>query len=364
MNDDNSYTIYCSRCGSEMKNTSRYCMKCGNLNPNSEYNQNMLKFIGDEKSTYVVGSGKNINEANNKVVDSIGTNRGNYNSCFIFNIVLYFISLFVALFFCYTNNMFSITYLSLIIFSISVCFMLLFSVELIFMKMNQKWWKAFIPIYNLMVISKSLLDSYFLGLLCIIPIVGQIIGIVLLYKLSKSFNKSFLLMFIVPFIMFMVIGYGSSLYNNINYSGDSISIEREYKIRHYFLSLNIVFIFLSLILFIISNYSHIKNINFHSIYLYNYSKNLVDDIKDKYDSLEYECSADSNIKYFYGADSTFFYDLDYYVKVVDDGVDKNYFISITNGEYGFDDVLIDDISLDLIDKYNGLSSYENRCIFK
>ena len=31
--NDNSYTIFCSRCGAEMKSSARYCMKCGNLNP-------------------------------------------------------------------------------------------------------------------------------------------------------------------------------------------------------------------------------------------------------------------------------------------------------------------------------------------
>ena len=41
MNNDKSYTIYCSRCGAPMKNGARYCMKCGNLNPEHPENKSI-----------------------------------------------------------------------------------------------------------------------------------------------------------------------------------------------------------------------------------------------------------------------------------------------------------------------------------
>ena len=38
MNDD-GYTVFCARCGAEMNSNSRYCMKCGYLNPDHEANK-------------------------------------------------------------------------------------------------------------------------------------------------------------------------------------------------------------------------------------------------------------------------------------------------------------------------------------
>ena len=61
--DNKDYTIYCSRCGAEMKASSRYCMKCGNLNYDHPDNASMKKILGKEQkeaSSYQVGSGKFI----------------------------------------------------------------------------------------------------------------------------------------------------------------------------------------------------------------------------------------------------------------------------------------------------------------
>ena len=53
MNNDKSYTIYCSRCGAPMKNGARYCMKCGDLNPEQPENISMEKYI-PKKQIYFV----------------------------------------------------------------------------------------------------------------------------------------------------------------------------------------------------------------------------------------------------------------------------------------------------------------------
>ena len=44
MNNDD-YTIICSRCGSEMKISSRCCMKCGSLNPEHPDNKGYEKYF-------------------------------------------------------------------------------------------------------------------------------------------------------------------------------------------------------------------------------------------------------------------------------------------------------------------------------
>ena len=48
MNDEQGSTIYCSRCGAEMKSTSRYCMKCGNLNYDHEDNKDYVYVIDND----------------------------------------------------------------------------------------------------------------------------------------------------------------------------------------------------------------------------------------------------------------------------------------------------------------------------
>ena len=65
-NKDNDTIIYCSRCGAEMKSSSRYCMKCGNLNYDHEANKD-LKHIQpkEEKNIYQIGSGETINDYHN-----------------------------------------------------------------------------------------------------------------------------------------------------------------------------------------------------------------------------------------------------------------------------------------------------------
>ena len=69
MNQDNGYTTFCSRCGSEINSNARYCMKCGNLNPNHPDNQGMTKFINTKQESYQVGSGKVLSNINANVTN-------------------------------------------------------------------------------------------------------------------------------------------------------------------------------------------------------------------------------------------------------------------------------------------------------
>ena len=42
---DNEKIVYCSQCGEKMKNSSRYCMKCGKLNFNHEANAHIKEVM-------------------------------------------------------------------------------------------------------------------------------------------------------------------------------------------------------------------------------------------------------------------------------------------------------------------------------
>ena len=212
---------------------------------------NMLKYIDQKQTSYQVGSGKFISSDStnsNDVVTVVGRNTGNFNICFIVNLLLLFLAVipicfFGGSFFDWNISMISASFIPILIIYISVCFLWIFGNELLFMKMNQKWWYSLIPIYNNMILAKSLFNNKWLGLIVLIPVIGQIFFLVMLYKLAVSFKKNGILMILFPLIMILIIGYGSSSFNNKNFvsEGDN-ALEKEFGKKKFFLSLCIFLI--------------------------------------------------------------------------------------------------------------------------
>ena len=93
MNNDGEYTIFCPKCGNEMKNTSRYCMKCGYLNIDHPNNKNVSKYFEDSENTIVNNyNGKYI--MTNNALKNIDHNFMKKNSkyCFIFNLITFLLT--------------------------------------------------------------------------------------------------------------------------------------------------------------------------------------------------------------------------------------------------------------------------------
>ena len=182
MNNDS--VTYCSRCGSEMKSDSRYCMKCGNLNPDHPENEGMLKYYKENNSTYTIGMGKKLvnNQNSNSISTLIGTNMGSYKLCFLINIVIYLIICGGILLSTYiTNNngimglVKSNVYVSLL--TVSIIFIYVYSYQLLYMKMNQRWWSSLIPFYNFLILSKALFNNMLLGLLMFVPFINILFSV-------------------------------------------------------------------------------------------------------------------------------------------------------------------------------------------
>ena len=88
--------ITCSRCGSEMKKDSRYCMKCGNLNYSHEDNQFMKQYaIKDIKQgSYIAG----LEQAKSLGLDvPKDVSNHEFRTCFIVNAILFGIPLLLVL---------------------------------------------------------------------------------------------------------------------------------------------------------------------------------------------------------------------------------------------------------------------------
>lgn len=380
--NNSSYTIFCERCGRELDSKSRYCMKCGNLNPNHPDNKNMTKYISNKQESYSVGSGNIIvnTRSDNTTVTCIGNNTGNFNVCFITNMILY---LFIVVFSCaityinLDNNISLVLYSNIYIVLIlsSIVFLFVFAMELIFMKMNNKWWGALIPIYNNMVISRCVFGSVWPGVFTLVPIIGQIIYLVMIYKLAGLFKKSGILMVLFPLVMILIIAYGGSPFKNILYVSNENSLDYEYKRKKMFLKICMFFLAAGILIYAYANINTIKSTGSSkasAVYLYSVSKTVGKGIKKVYAKGKYTCTGDDNIKYFYfnEVDADFFMPfavfhepVSVYVKIVPNGESEDYYLSMTDGKYGFNETLLENISLDTVVEYNTLNdvSQNNLC---
>lgn len=247
MKKNKDYTIYCPRCGSEMKSSSRYCMKCGYLSTDHPQNKNMLKYIKDNEEQYSVSKIKN----NNPNADDLVVNLG-FKVCFLLNIITFFSIMLIVILTSYFNTgNFDFIFSDDIAFSfimISISYLYIYANELLFMKLGYSWWESLIPIYNVFLLSKRVFGNASYGLFIFIPIIGEIYILILYYRLAGKFNKSGLLMILFPMIMIPVIGYGSSFYeNNIKINED---LEYKYKMKRGFLILSLLFLFIGIVIMI------------------------------------------------------------------------------------------------------------------
>ena len=255
MEDNSIYTIYCSRCGSEMKSNSRYCMKCGNLNVDHPANKGMVRYVKDNKGDYSYSSGeKFINNPNGNL--KLVSLRKSFKVCFIFNTILYLLSI-LSIFLVYYNYLGNIEAVlsSNIVYTtilISVSFIYFFAYELLFIKLGFSWWEALIPIYNVVLLSKRVFDNDYIGLLILVPFVGQIFSLVLIYKMGVKFGKSGILTLLFPMIMILIISFGEALFDNSKVVSDD-DYAYCFKIKKYFLIICFIFIIVSIFLIVLNN---------------------------------------------------------------------------------------------------------------
>lgn len=201
--NQNEKIIFCSRCGASMKASSRYCMKCGNLNYEHPANTYMKQFVDGTQSNV-----SNVNNVQNTETASyVNDNSGSYKTCLIFNLVLCFIlpvTLFIlSLFTGDIRNVFS-ALASFV--GGGILFLFMYSFQRIYIKADQPWWSIFIPFYGNYCFFKITMDSGWLFLSLLIPVVGQVVSLISIYNLGKRFGKSGLLTLLFPYVMIPIIG--------------------------------------------------------------------------------------------------------------------------------------------------------------
>lgn len=386
MNNDDR-VIYCSRCGAEMKASSRYCMKCGNLNYDHPENNNMKKFI-DEKNvqSYEVGSGKFImgNVSNNSgVIKSIANNTGNKGLCFYLTFSLYLVLLLISIFPLFFKGNFSLDTVVASTFPIkciifSVAFLYIYSIELLFMKANKRWWAGLIPIYNVMILSEMAFNKKNLGLIVLVPVVGVIYLFVLFYKIGEKFEYSGIITVLFNVVMIPVIAFGDHLYDKRTFTDDSVnSTEVDYKRKKTFLLMALVFCIIGIALLVYANMTQVKSTSEGaSNYYYVYATNkMVKKLSEAIESGEITCEDDvtydasTGTYYFYIGDAGDEFNLflqimrdpiEAYIKIENVNGEAKYYISMTDGKKGFAETLAEEVTTDTIVDYPSLTTdYKN-----
>ena len=386
MNQDNEVKIVCPRCGNVINGNARCCLNCGWLNPNDPSNQNMQKFMEDErKKRYQVGSGQTIIQKDvNSITTSAVSNTGNKLLCFILNYLLYIVIIAFSFFIILGKSIISFESIKnsifpYIVFVVSILFLYIYSLELIFMKCNKKWWYSLIPIFNLFVLADIVYKKKWLGIILLIPIVGQIFLLVIMYKIATNFKYSGLLAIIFPVIYIPLMGFGSRLYEGVSYVTEDLTLEKDYRRKKIF--------FFTLLFFLITGgglvfWNNIIEIKSHAFRLKNYyyvlaTKQIVDKTEQLAKENFLEC--DQNYKDTRGM---------YYVEYVDIGAvaylpfyrysdiiegyviidntsgSSKYYVSLSDGTYGFPETLSDDVTIDTVVPYEKIIKRNdiNMCI--
>lgn len=370
MNNDK---ILCPRCQTEMKSNARYCMKCGYLNYNHPENIQLKPYMGklQESTSYVNGHAQMRQFIGNKKMHEIrfGSKTGSKNLCYFINVFLYLVSMILSFLLVYRNYEFLIDllYSSLpyIFLLVTVVFIFTYAIELIFMKMNERWWYAFVPVFNIFVLSYHGLGSYWFGILGFIPFVNIIYFLVLAFFIGKKFGyNGFVFMFLWP-VFIPMCGFGANAYDGVTYVRglDNSSIEKEYKLTNSFVIVTSTVLVGCLGLIGYLNRSIFTDpIKALDKYYYVYaSRAIVNRVKT--DSKIRTINCDEGL-YLISEDGTYYFhypsasseadllfkssrdDIESYVKVVHEGGVATYYISLTDGKYGIEEKKVNEIGID------------------
>lgn len=388
--DNKEETIYCSRCGAEMKASARYCMKCGNLNYDHPSNVSMKKLLKKdqvEASSYQVGSGKfilsDVASSSNTVVQSVANNTGSKALCFYLTFGVYLLIVLGNLGLTFANSDVSLKTLvnssfPMIALSSSLIFLYLYSLELLFMKANKKWWSGLIPIYNIMILSEMAFNKKKLGLLSLVPFFGVLYIFVMFYKIGEKFKYSGLTTALFNIIMIPIIAFGDHPYDGRVFVDDSKNaIELEYTRKRSFLIVAILFFVIGLGLYLYANMTQVEATskdagNFYYFYA---SRKIVNKIKKAVDKGEISCkdgvSFDNTTGTYYlyigdaGDEFNLFMQImrepiEAYVKIENVNGAYKYYVSMTDGEKGFSETFSDNINVKTVVEYKKLSNdYKN-----
>lgn len=211
----NPNILICSKCGSEMKKESRYCMKCGNLNYAHPDNESMKQYAWQSIKQGHFISGANLDDKQplsmTKANSNSVSNANPFKACLITNIILHVLMAAALIFLAnvpYTaiNASLPVGAIIGIVVVALIMFILNYSFQAMYIKAGEPWWGYYVPIYSNYILYKIAFGNGWLFLTMLIPVVGGIISLVALYHLGRKFYKNGWLTLLFPVVMIPIIG--------------------------------------------------------------------------------------------------------------------------------------------------------------
>ncbi len=373
MNGNQANRIPCPKCGAMMDANARCCIKCGTINPNLETNKIVQKSLQKSIDNYKSGVTELFNEHNDNMM--IANNTGNKSFAFYVTYLLYLAFVLLLVVSAYTNGINSLDFLIVSEYPIllvigSLMFIYIYSIELIFMKSNKRWWAGFIPIYNLMVLGEIAFHNKYIGLLSIVPIIGQIFMFVMFYKLGEKFKYNGLLTALFVVIFLPIIGLSDHLYEEkvMLTNGNQRSLEKDYRHKKVFVTTFVLFFLCGMVLFIMGNMGKVRKANEavgNSYYVYASTK-VIDKVRKGINDGKVKCNGEDynptqGVYYFNYPDlgnkvHLPFYlmreSISAYVKVDNNVNPPKYYVSMSDGTYGFAETVEEEIDEETVIEYS------------
>ena len=251
--------VFCTKCGEPMKSSSRCCLKCGNLNPMHKDNQNYFETLAEiHGNTYTpppvqggvvqptimpqpqqsvnshipqqVVSNQTVpvqstipNPSQSEVTTVIPTkdNSTSFLVCNIVNGVFLLLDVLFMILILASEGISSSLGIAMALMGATT--LMLFGLQVFYLEMGKSWWAVFVPLYGNMVLSDIAMGNMLIGLLTLIPVIGEIAIIVILYNLGDKIGKSGIMTVLFFPIIAALFGFNACSYVCGNKTKDSVN---------------------------------------------------------------------------------------------------------------------------------------------
>ena len=247
--------VFCTKCGAEMNGTSRCCLKCGNLNPlhkdNQAYFEKLAEIHGTSVDTAVsyvqqlptptqaavpqpTAAETPLSIVSEQVVVQapLKDNSSSFLACNIVNFIFLLIGLFFVFLAFQSLGLDSVVGIIMLLVGIST--LMIFGLEVLYLEMEQSWWAVFVPVYGNMVLAEITMGNMMIGLLTLIPVVGEFALFVMMYQLGEKIGKNSIITLL--FFPFVVALYGFNACSYVCGKPKKDSINRFFHKGIYYIS--------------------------------------------------------------------------------------------------------------------------------
>lgn len=363
--------MFCPRCGAEMKPEQRYCMKCGALNYEHPDNQKMKNYITPEEFEQ---ANKDYNDASKHEVDTVEfagrtyetktKKKKGYIDARSAILLLLLITIILGLLAYFWLN-YSISFI------LAICviyFLLSFYVivsSLIYMKGGYSGFVPIVPFYSQYAYYDIAVGNGWKFLFLLIPVFGLFYGMYVNYRLGKVFNKNGWLTLFFPIIMLPVI----ALSDKAIYQGKGKQYEKfiaSGKRRNVQIP-SFVYSIIFFVAFIGLAYTPLADLGKQYFYILDV-KLLINTVNQNFIDGYYLCEDESGaaidtcyVKFSNASNLTEYpiipirssfngKKLQGYIRVVKKKDNFLYYVSITDGENGFQDKNVNKLTIQSLEK--------------